>query len=190
MAPDAALEALKTRAANQGSEEAGDSPLSERLEREREILLVWAREEGVAFSSEAYLPYKLATHGEHHVLHDAYGPLFGHDVVLDRYFKITHAVDSDGGGFALTIGLQYLCGKRTQKFMALPTVRAATPFEYLSRLQLFNRTFTDFIEFEGVIDEPDRTAIVISQPFVPGEASTDEEVAAFWSSAALQSCPV
>jgi hypothetical protein len=63
--------------------------------------------------------------------------------------------------------------------MALPTVRPATPFEYLSRLQLFNRTFTDFIEFEGVIDEPDKAAIVISQPFVPGEASTDEEVAAF-----------
>ena len=40
-------------------------------------------------------------------------------------------------------------------------------------------TFTDFIDFAGVIDEDGKEAIVTSQPFVPGEASTDEEVAAF-----------
>ena len=44
---------------------------------------------------------------------------------------------------------------------------------------MFNRTFTDFIDFAGVIDEDGKEAIVTSQPFVPGQASTDEEVAAF-----------
>jgi hypothetical protein len=170
MAPDAALEALKTRAADQGGEEAGEIPLPERLERERNILLVWAREEGLTFPAKAYLSYELTTHGEHHVFYE---------IILERYFKVTHGLNPDAGGFALTVDTDFRVGKKTQCYIGVPFVREATPFEYLSRLQLFNRTFTDFIDFAGVIDEPGKVAIVTSQPFVPGEASTDEEVAAF-----------
>ena len=93
--------------------------------------------------------------------------------------KVTHAIDSDAGGFALTVDTKFLIGKKTQRYFGVPYVREATPFEYLSRLQLFNRTFSDFIDFQGVIDEPGKEAIVTAQPFVPGNASTDEEVAAF-----------
>src|SRR5438105_4407159 len=170
MAPDAALEALKTRAANQGSEGTGEIPLHERLDRERDILLVWAREKGLASPAEAYLSYELTTHGEHHVFYE---------IILERYFKITHALKPDASGFALTVDTDFRVGKKTQRYIGVPFVREATPFEYLSRLQLFNRTFTDFIDFQGVIDEPGKEAIVTAQPFVPGNASTDEEVAAF-----------
>jgi hypothetical protein len=100
-------------------------------------------------------------------------------MILESYFKVTHAIDSNAGGFALTVDTKFSIGKKTQKYFGVPYVREATPFEYLSRLQLFNRVFTDFINFQGVIDERGKVAIVTSQPFVPGRASTDDEVAAF-----------
>lgn len=171
MAPDAVLYDLRLRAPAIGTgEEAIRIPLGDRLRIERETLLLWAREKEVAYKAEEYLSKVRDTHGEHHVYFDA---------ARERWFKITHASDSDGGGFALTVDTDFLVGKKTQRYIGVPFLREATPFEYISRLQLFNRTFSDFIEFEGVIDEPGREAIITSQDRIQGEASTDEEVEAF-----------
>jgi hypothetical protein len=60
--------------------------------------------------------------------------------------------------------------------MCVPYIRDAMPFEYLSRLVLFNRTFGDDIQLEGVICDPGRIAIVTSQPVIRGRAATPAEV--------------
>ncbi len=67
----------------------------------------------------------------------------------------------------------------TQRYIGVPYLREATPFEYLARLRLFNLTFRDSIEFEGVIDAPGEEAIVTSQRFINGEAATSAEVERF-----------
>lgn len=66
----------------------------------------------------------------------------------------------------------------SQRWMCVPYIRDATPFEYLSRLVLFNRTFGDDIQIEGVICDPGRVAIVTSQPVIRGRAATPAEVEA------------
>lgn len=70
-------------------------------------------------------------------------------------------------------------GKKTQRYIAVPFLREATPFEYLTRLQLFNLTFGEDIEIEGVIAEPGKEAIVISQLFNVGGAATPAQVEEF-----------
>lgn len=60
--------------------------------------------------------------------------------------------------------------------MCVPYIRDATPLEYLSRVVLFNRTFGDDIQIEGVICEPGDVAIVTSQPVIRGKAATPAEV--------------
>ncbi len=44
---------------------------------------------------------------------------------------------------------------------------------------MFNLTFRDSIEFEGVIDAPGEEAIVTSQRFINGQAATSAEVEPF-----------
>ncbi len=70
-------------------------------------------------------------------------------------------------------------GKKTQCYIAVPSLREATPFEYVTRLRLFNLTFRDDIEIEGVIAEPGKEAIVISQRFIVGNAATTAQVEEF-----------
>jgi Serine/Threonine/Tyrosine Kinase found in polyvalent proteins len=64
----------------------------------------------------------------------------------------------------------------------VPYIREATPLEYLSRLQLFNRTFRDLIEVVGVIDQAGKEAIVTSQPRIKGGYADDEQVKKFMES--------
>lgn len=63
--------------------------------------------------------------------------------------------------------------------MCVPYIRDATPNEYFSRVALFNRTFGDDIQFEGVICDDGAVAIVTSQPVIRGEAASPEEVERF-----------
>jgi hypothetical protein len=93
--------------------------------------------------------------------------------------KITHGHDPASAGFALTVDTQFRLGKKSQRYLGVPFLREATPFEYLARLRLFNLTFRDPVEFEGVIDERGAEAIVISQLFINGSAATDDQVAEF-----------
>ena len=88
-------------------------------------------------------------------------------------------MDSNRAGFALTVGIIPCIGKKTQKYISKPNLQEATPFEYLSRLQLFNLTFQDSIELEGVIIEPGKEAFVTSQPFIQGEPASERDVAEF-----------
>jgi hypothetical protein len=70
-----------------------------------------------------------------------------------------------------------LLGRVSQKWISVPYIRDATPFEYLRRIVLFNRVFGDVIQIEGVICDPCREAIVTSQPVIRGHAAKDAEVA-------------
>jgi hypothetical protein len=80
-------------------------------------------------------------------------------------------------GFAIAIGLDdIMMSVHSQRWMCVPYIRDATPFEYLSRLVLFNRTFGDDIQLEGVICDPGCVAIVTSQPVIRGMAATPAEV--------------
>lgn len=130
----------------------------------------WAAEVGLASEAEMYLSRIEDTHGEHHVYVD---------IERERYFKITHGVEPGTAGFALTVGTDFRIGKRTQRYIAVPWLREATPFEYLARLQLFNLTFQDDIEVEAVITDPGKEAFIISQRFIEGNAATALEVAEF-----------
>jgi Serine/Threonine/Tyrosine Kinase found in polyvalent proteins len=67
-------------------------------------------------------------------------------------------------------------GRDSQKWISVPYIRDATPFEYLRRIVLFNRVFGDVIQIEGVICDPGREAIVTSQPVIRGHAASDAEV--------------
>jgi hypothetical protein len=126
----------------------------------------------------------VATHGEHHVFFNA-EELQGRD----RFFKITHGAEPEQPGFALTVDTDFHLGKVTQRYIGVPYLREATPFEYLSRLRLFNLTFRDSIEFEGVIDSPGKEAIITSQLFINGNAATSDEVAAFMTGRGFVSVP-
>ena len=101
------------------------------------------------------------------------------DAESERYIKITHATDSGAGGFALTVDTRFKLGKQTQCYIGVPFLREATPLEYLSRLQLFNRTFRDLIDVVGVIDKAGKEAIVTSQPRIKGGYADEKQVREF-----------
>jgi hypothetical protein len=52
----------------------------------------------------------------------------------------------------------------------------ATPLEYLERWQTNNKLFGDLVELVGIQRTPSGPRLVISQPHVPGEVSTWEEI--------------
>lgn len=175
MAPESALADLRLRAAADGNfGEGGGRPLHQRLACERSLLVAWAREKGFALPAEELLSHVTGTHGEHHVFYDTARPRR-----TDRFIKITHGVDPAEAGFALTVDTDFRIGKASQRYIGVPFLREATPFEYLARLRLFNLIFRDYIELEGVIDMPGHEAIVTSQEFIHGHAATDHEVAGF-----------
>lgn len=117
------------------------------------------------------MPRKQETHGEHHVFLDT---------DKQRYFKITHdSRDENAAGFAIAIGVDDIrMSVQSQRWMCVPYIRDATPFEYLSRVVLFNRAFGDDIQLEGVICNEGRIAIVTSQPVIKGKAATPEQLKA------------
>lgn len=138
---------------------------------EREQLIRWAREIGFTLPAEDYLPRIDRTHGEHHVFYDDESA---------RFIKITHGWDRQKAGFALTVESKFSrFGKVTQNPIYAPCIREATPLEYLSRLRLFNVTFRDSVEVEGVIDEPGHEAIVVSQRYITGNAASPSVVKGF-----------
>src|SRR5438045_2731578 len=104
MAPESALAELKLRAATDPAfEEGSRRSLAERRNREREILVGWARENGLTAAADEYLNRNdLVTRGEHHVFYDAEGVL-----VRDRFIKITHGVEPQQPGFALTVDTDF-----------------------------------------------------------------------------------
>src|SRR5437762_261901 len=175
MAPESALTDLRLRAAAAGTppEASGITDLLARFEWERNLLIAWAQDQGLALAADNYLARVEATHGEHHVFYDA---------VKERYFKITHGVEHNAPGFALTVTAEFRIGKKTQRYIGVPKLREATPFEYLARLRLFNLTFQDDVQVEGVITEPGKAAIVISQRPIEGDAATESQVTEFMTS--------
>lgn len=120
MSPESALSDLRLRAgaAEPDSEGGRRLPILERLEVEKRVLIGWAQEKGLVLPGEEYLSRKEDTHGEHHVYYDD---------VRELYFKITHGVDCDRAGFALTVGTIPLIGKKSQKNISKPRLREATP---------------------------------------------------------------
>jgi serine/threonin/tyrosin kinase-like protein len=116
------------------------------------------------------LTRKTDTHGEHHVFFDA---------DKQRYFKITHdSRDPDQAGFAIAVDVDIKMSVESQKWIGVPFIRDATPFEYLGRLVLFNRVFADAIQLEGVICDEGHVAIITSQNVIRGAAATNDEVKA------------
>jgi hypothetical protein len=108
------------------------------------------------------------THGEHHVFFDP---------DKQRYFKITHdSANAEAAGFAVTVDVDIKMSVHSQRWLGVPFIRDATPLEYLSRLVIFNRTFGDDIQIEGVICDPGQVAIVTSQPVIRGDPATHEQV--------------
>jgi len=175
MAPESALTDLRLRAAAARTppEASRIRDLLARFELERNLLVAWAQEKGLALPADDYLDRVEATHGEHHVFYDT---------AKERYFKITHGAEHNTPGFALTVTAEFHIGKKTQRYIGMPKLREATPFEYLARLRLFNLTFQDDVQVEGVITEPGKVAIVISQQPIEGDAATEPQVAEFMRS--------
>jgi hypothetical protein len=168
-----ALDELRRRAAAAGG--TGEEPdlAGDTIEPDlqRDLLVAWAREKRLDLIEAEWLPRKQDSHGEHHVFLDT---------DKQRYFKITHdSRDENAAGFAIAIGLDdIIMTVQSQRYMCVPYIRDATAFEYLSRLVVFNRTFGDDIQLEGVICDPVRVAIVTSQPVIRGRAASADEVKA------------
>ena len=175
MAPESALNELRQRAADR-ARAAGKNPEErpgeawERRAEELALLVEWAEENGIWFDANEHLPRVEATRGEHHVYFDP-----------DRlvYVKITHGLELNAAGFALSVDIEDFRIGASQKFYTVPHLREATPFEYLARWVLFNRTFGDSVKIEGVIGTPGQEAMVINQPLILGEDASDEEIEAF-----------
>jgi Serine/Threonine/Tyrosine Kinase found in polyvalent proteins len=110
-----------------------------------------------------------------------------HDVFQDaqsqRWFKVT----KQGG---LTVDEDWVLGKFSQQWLAVPFVREATPLEYLERMALFNETFGDDIRLEGVTRKSDgEFAFITSQPDVHGRAAENAETQRFMESLGFTAVP-
>ena len=57
-----------------------------------------------------------------------------------------------------------------------PTLTSALPAEYLHRLLVANRIFSDDVRLEGVTRDADGVVIVTSQPTIIGIGATEEEM--------------
>jgi hypothetical protein len=94
-------------------------------------------------------------------------------------------------GFAVTVDVDIKMSVHSQRWLGVPYIRDATPFEYLSRLVVFNWIFGDDIQIEGVICDPGQVAIVTSQPVIRGHAASPAQVQAFMQDMGfvLSDCP-
>ena len=63
-----------------------------------------------------------------------------------------------------------------------PTLTSALPAEYLHRLLVSNRIFSDQVRLEGVSRDVDGVVIVTSQPTIIGTGATEEEMMAYFLS--------
>ena len=63
-----------------------------------------------------------------------------------------------------------------------PTLTSGLPAEYLHRLLVSNRIFSDQVRLEGVTRDADGVVIVTSQPTIIGVGATDEEMMAYFLS--------
>lgn len=133
-------------------------------------MIQWAGDCDLLVDREEYFSRIQDSCGEHHVFFDS-----------DRgvYVKITHGLEINSPGFALAVDTDDFRIGASQSFYSVPYLREATPFEYLTRLVLFNRTFGDSMNLEGVIGLPGQEAIVINQPMIFGRDASDEEIASF-----------
>lgn len=137
--------------------------LADLARRQRRTLIEWARRNGKILAGDRFFPRVTNGGAEHRVFLDE---------AVGRAFKLTI-----GGG--LTVGIDYRIGKRSQRWLALPFVREATPREYLERLALFNDVFGDDLQLEGVIVDVEPPCVVTSQPVIRGRETTAAEIADF-----------
>ena len=120
----------------------------ERVARERRALREWAGENG---RLKEKLPKEHARGGEHIVQLDP---------ERERVLKATRPEADFGFGIAY--------GSQTP---------GATPSEYLDRLVIHNRIFSDRIKLEGVVPTgPGMLSIVTSQPFIRGRDAEQGEI--------------
>ncbi len=63
-----------------------------------------------------------------------------------------------------------------------PTLTSALPAEYLHRLLVSNRIFSDDVRLEGVTRDADGVVIVTSQPTIIGIGATEEEMMTYFLS--------
>ena len=163
MAPESALHDFRRSLGTDGEDSPERRrPLRERYRIERDALLEWARSSGCVLDGGEYLSRVQDGGAEHAVFLDEERELV---------FKITRR-------FGLTAGTDFRIGKRTQKYLAVPFVRQATPLEYLERIVLFNEVFGDDIRLVGVIAEPE-PAIVTTQPVIRGRDASPAEIVTF-----------
>ena len=163
MAPESALHDLRRSLGADAADSAERRrPLRERYRIERDTLIEWARSSGCILDGGEILNRVTGGGAEHAVYFDA---------ELQAYVKITRR-------FGLTAGTDFRIGKRTQKYLAVPFARQATPLEYLERIVLFNEVFGDDIRFAGVIAGPE-PAIVTTQPVIRGRDAFPAEIVSF-----------
>lgn len=141
--------------------------LREARAREIAALEAWAAARGLTHGWVELAPRIREGGAEHDVYQDA---------ASQRWFKVT----KQGG---LTVDEDWVLGKISQRWLAVPFVREATPLEYLERLTLFNETFGDDVRLEAVTRKSDgEFAIVTSQPHVRGRPAENGETQAFMES--------
>ena len=110
-----------------------------------------------------------------------------HDVYQDTESQRWSKVTKHGG---LTVDEDWVLGKASQRWLAVPFVREATPLEYLVRMQLFNQTFGDDIRLEGLTRKSDgEFALLTSQPHVRGRPAENAETQAFMESLGFAAVP-
>ncbi len=126
--------------------------------RQERDLVAWAQQSGRLISPANYPP-ELRPGGEEHRIATPGD--------RSRYWKATHP-----GRCGFTV----VCGDETG---GLPELTNALPLEYLERLQLQNKLFTDDIRLEGVASEGNKLVIVTSQETIIGSAVTATEMSAF-----------
>jgi hypothetical protein len=134
--------------------------LPELRERERCLLREWAEENGCLLAQDPTLKLdRRKAHGEHVV---------GFDPTMGIWWKTTHPGTAG-------VGAEF-------SYESLPPfsilgifARELLPSEYLSRMMLQNREFSDDVRLEGYLDQS-APSIVISQPDIEGDPATAEQM--------------
>ena len=126
--------------------------------RQERDLLAWAEKSGRLISPASYPP-DLRPGGEEHRIATPGD--------CSRYWKATHPGRS---------GFTVVCGDETG---GEPELTNALPLEYLERLRLQNKLFSDDVRLEGVALENNKLVIITSQETILGSPVTPAEMTAF-----------
>lgn len=129
-------------------------PRSVRSTREGRALWRWGKENACCLKSSDYLSRITGGGQEHRVWHN---------LKQRRYWKATHA-----GRYGWVARLDFRYNKYTQEDEPFIGMGEALPLEYLDRLILQNRVFSDNIRLENCAVEKDGLVILPSQAFVKG----------------------